>query len=54
MIVIILAIVGALTGWRVATKRGGVRADKLQYAGIYAMMFAVIGLFVTIFVEKML
>ncbi|WP_417249068.1 apolipoprotein acyltransferase [Celeribacter sp.] len=53
MIGIVLAILGALWGWRVATKRGGTRADKLQYAIVYMLVFAIVGLFAGVLVDRM-
>lgn len=52
MIGIILTCMGGFVGWYKARKRGGNRADKLQYAAIYAMIFAVIGLFVGIIADR--
>nr|WP_204354592.1 hypothetical protein [Paracoccus saliphilus] len=53
MIVIIAAIIGALLGWRRAGKLGGNRRDRVQYAIAFALGFAMIGLFATIFVHRM-
>lgn len=54
MIVIVLALVGGIIGWRIASKRDGNRLDKLQYAAVYLMISAVTGLFLTVIVERML
>lgn len=54
MIVIGGMILGAALGWRNAAKRGGNRADIAQYAGVGAIAGALLGLFVTIGVEKVL
>ncbi|MEM5474836.1 apolipoprotein acyltransferase [Pacificibacter sp. AS14] len=51
MIVILLAIVGATLGWRIAAKRDGNRLDKLQYAAALMLGFSVIGLFITLFID---
>ncbi|MBU2936260.1 MULTISPECIES: apolipoprotein acyltransferase [Pacificibacter] len=51
MIVILLAIVGATLGWRIATKRDGNRLDKLQYAAALMLGFSVIGLFITLIID---
>ena len=44
MIVITGLILGAVLGWRRAAKRGGNRADKLQYAAAHGMALAVLGI----------
>lgn len=49
MIIIIAFILGGLIGWFRAGKRGGNRADKLQYAAVHAMIFAIIALFANLF-----
>lgn len=52
MIVILLAIAGALLGGITAKRRKGNKADIAQYAVGYAILFALIGLILTIVVEK--
>nr|WP_319251535.1 apolipoprotein acyltransferase [uncultured Celeribacter sp.] len=54
MIVIVLAILGTILGWRMAAKRGGNRLDKLQYAAVYFLIAALIGLFLTVLVERLI
>jgi hypothetical protein len=54
MIVIFGAFAGAILGWRNASKRGGNRLDIAQYAGVGAIVGALLGLFATIGVERML
>ena len=54
MIVIILGILGALIGGFTARKRNGNRKDIGQYAAGYAMAFMIIGLIVTVLVDRML
>jgi len=54
MIVIAGLILGAVMGARIATKRGGKALDALQYAAGYGIAFGLLGLFVTIFAERML
>ena len=54
MIVIAGAVIGAILGVLTARKRGGVRADLWQYGAVYAIAFALIGLIVTIAIEKLL
>ncbi|WCQ98356.1 hypothetical protein [Paracoccus aestuarii] len=53
MIVIAAIIIGAALGWRRAAKLGGNRADRVQYAVAFALGFAMIGVFATIFVHRM-
>ena len=53
MIVIAALILGALFGWRRAARLGGTRADRLQYAAAHGMGFAVLGIFLTIFIARM-
>lgn len=52
MFVIAGMILGALFGALRAKRRKGKTADILQYAVVNAMIFAVIGLFVTLFVHR--
>ncbi|KUF11564.1 hypothetical protein [Pseudoponticoccus marisrubri] len=54
MIVIVMAILGAIIGARTAKGRKGNRLDIAQYAVIYAIAFALLGLIVTIAVEKLI
>ncbi|MBN2759527.1 MAG: apolipoprotein acyltransferase [Rhodobacteraceae bacterium] len=54
MIVIVGMILGAAMGWRNAAKRGGNSMDKAQYAGVGVIAGGLLGLFVTIGVEKVL
>lgn len=49
MVIIIALVVGGLVGWYRARKRGGNRADMLQYAAVHAMIFAIIALFSNLF-----
>ncbi|CAM3266755.1 hypothetical protein PANO111632_11185 [Paracoccus nototheniae] len=53
MIVIIAAVIGAALGWRRAAQLGGNRRDRVQYGVAFALGFAMIGLFATIFVHRM-
>lgn len=53
MFVVIGGFLGAILGGLTARRRKGNRADIAQYAVVYAMGFALIGLFVTIFVHRM-
>lgn len=53
MIVIAALVIGAFLGWHRAKKLGGDRRDRAQYAAGFALAFAVLGLFVTILIERM-
>ncbi len=53
MFVLLGALLGAIIGATIAKRRKGKGLDILQYAVIYAMIFAIIGLFVTILVHRM-
>lgn len=47
-------VIGALFGaWR-AKSRNGDRRDMFQYAASHAILFALIGLFVTLFIHRAL
>ncbi|EAQ27063.1 MULTISPECIES: hypothetical protein [unclassified Roseovarius] len=52
MIVIIGAILGALTGALMAWRRKGKLADILQYAFVLALIFALLGLFLTLIIHR--
>ncbi|MBR9653237.1 hypothetical protein [Thalassovita aquimarina] len=52
MIVIAGAILGALFGAFLAKRRNGKGLDMLQYAAGYAILFMIVGLFITIFVHR--
>lgn len=54
MIVIVLSIVGAILGWRLASRRDGNKLDKLQFAAVYFMAFAVVGLFLTVIIDRII
>lgn len=54
MIVITAAIFGALLGALRARHHGGNRLDMAQWGVALAIAFALIGLFVTIFIERSL
>lgn len=54
MIVIASLIFGAALGAGIARKRGGRPADMAQYAAGYGIAFTLLGLFATIFLERML
>jgi hypothetical protein len=48
MIVILGAVLGAVTGGMIAWRRKGRPADIALYAFVYALLFALCGLFVTL------
>ena len=52
MFVIIGAILGAAGGGLIAWRRKGRSADILLYAFVYGMIFAIAGLFLTLFVHR--
>lgn len=45
---------GVILGATIALRRGGRKLDALQYAAGFGILFTLIGLFVTIFLERML
>ncbi|MFN3970776.1 MAG: hypothetical protein ACK4GO_07065 [Gemmobacter sp.] len=53
MIVIAGLAGGALYGAVLAGQRGGKPLDRLQYAAGFGIAFALLGVFVTIFIERM-
>ena len=53
MIVIAAAVIGAILGWSAARKRQGNRLDKAQYAAGYGIAFALLGLFLTIAIDRL-
>ncbi|APE43609.1 apolipoprotein acyltransferase [Sulfitobacter alexandrii] len=54
MIVIVLALVGAGIGAMTARKRAGNGKDVAQYAAGYAIAFAIVGMILTVLVDRML
>ncbi len=52
MIVILSALVGGTYGGLLARRRNGNRLDIAQYATAFAIAFALVGLFVTIFIDR--
>ncbi|MBD9525250.1 MULTISPECIES: hypothetical protein [Paracoccus] len=46
-------ILGALIGWRRAARLGGARFDRMQYAAAHALGLAVLGLFLTVLIDRM-
>jgi len=54
MIVIALTVIGAITGALIARKSGGTRLDMAQQAAVLAIIGAVVGLFASIALARML
>lgn len=52
MIIIAALAVGAFLGWRRASKLGGDRRDKAQYAAAFALGLAVLGLFASVLIDR--
>lgn len=52
MIVLVGAVLGALIGGYTARKRGGNRLDILQYAAGYALAFVIVGMIVTVLIDR--
>ncbi len=46
-------VIGAALGALTAKRQGGRRLDMLQYAAGYAIAFMLLGLFATIFIDRM-
>lgn len=53
MIAIAGIFLGAVYGWFRAGRAGGNRFDRWQYALVFAIIGAIIGLFATIAVERL-
>lgn len=53
MLVFIGAVIGAIIGGTIAKKRGGKTLDIVQYVGIYALAFALVGMVATLIVHRM-
>ncbi|MBW4962866.1 apolipoprotein acyltransferase [Sulfitobacter sp. CW3] len=54
MIVIIFALIGAIWGVLAARKRQGNRKDMAQYAAGYAMAFVIVGMILTVILDRVL
>ena len=54
MIITAALVIGALIGWRRAAGLKGNRKDRLQYAVAHALAFSVLGLFLTIIIDRMM
>jgi cytochrome c biogenesis protein CcdA len=53
MIVVAGLILGAILGAVTAKARGGKTLDLLQYAAGFGIAFSILGVFLTIFIERM-
>ncbi len=47
-------LLGAIGGALRAKARGGKLADILQYATVHAILFGLLGLFITLYLDRML
>jgi len=54
MFVIAGVVLGALGGGWQAKRRNGKPADIAQYAAVYAILFGLLGLFVTLLLDRIL
>lgn len=54
MIVILLAVIGAFIGGLTARKRNGNRKDIAQYAAGFAMAFIIVGMILTVVLDRVL
>ena len=54
MIVYAAMLIGAGFGALRAYRRKGSGLDIAQYAGVYLILFGILGMFLTIFLERML
>ena len=52
MIVILLAVIGAVIGGLTARKRNGNRKDIAQYAVGFAMAFIIVGMILTVVLDR--
>ena len=54
MDVLIVAVIGALIGGYSAKKRGGNGKDIAQYAAVFAIIFTVLGMILSVVVTRMI
>ena len=54
MIVIVAFLIGAALGASIAARRKGNRLDMAQYGTIFGICFAVVGVFLTVALERLL
>lgn len=53
MLLLIAFVLGALFGWRRASRRGGDRLDRLQYAAAHGIAFTLVALMLTILAGRL-
>ena len=53
MIVIASALIGAVLGVWQAHRKNGNRLDMAQYGAIFALIFAVLGVFLAIYLDRL-
>ncbi len=53
MLVIIGAILGGIIGGTIAKRRGGKTLDIVQYVGIYALAFGLVGMLATLVIHRL-
>lgn len=53
MIVIGMALIGALIGGMTAKQRNGNGKDIAQYAAGYALAFTIVGMFATVLIDRL-
>jgi hypothetical protein len=53
VLILIAFLLGALFGWRRATLKGGDRFDRLQYAAVHAIIFALLTFAVIVALQRM-
>lgn len=52
MLVIAGGLIGAAIGMRRAARQGGNRLDRAQYAAVHAIVLGLLGLFITIALNR--
>ncbi|WP_199286174.1 hypothetical protein [Paracoccus suum] len=52
MIILAALVIGGLLGWRRAAALGGNVKDRALYILVFALIFALVGLFVTILIDR--
>lgn len=52
LLALIGLVIGGMLGAFVARRRKGSKTDMLQYAAVFAILFALAGLFITIFIIR--
>ena len=53
MIVLVSGLIGGILGYTTAKKRKGKGLDMAQYAAGYAIAFMILGLFLTLLIERL-